>query len=122
MSNTNDLNVYRTISIMSIGIIVTMIILILYFPIFSGNYFYEIGTIMIFNGRAEDIPKGWALCNGQNNTPNLTNKFIVGSWSTEIPNIETLNDDKHYVGPGINPKYIKSVLANSEKMKARNNP
>ena len=106
MSNTNDLNVYRTVSIMSVGIIITTIILLIFFPIFSSNYLYEVGTIMIFNGRIEDIPKGWALCDGQNNTPNLTNKFIVGCWSSDIPTIESLNTDKNYVGPGINPKYI----------------
>ena len=35
-----------------------------------------IGTIIMFSG--EHIPDGWFLCDGNNNTPNLINKFILG--------------------------------------------
>ncbi len=34
------------------------------------------GLISMWSGI--DIPKGWALCDGTNNTPNLSGKFIVG--------------------------------------------
>lgn len=37
------------------------------------------GMIMIWSGSETDIPAGWALCNGQNNTPDLTDKFILGA-------------------------------------------
>ncbi|MFD2566064.1 hypothetical protein [Pseudotenacibaculum haliotis] len=36
-----------------------------------------IGLISMWSG--VDIPQGWALCDGTNGTPNLTNRFIVGS-------------------------------------------
>lgn len=38
-----------------------------------------IGSIIMFNGKAEEIPSEWAICDGTNGTPNLINKFIKGS-------------------------------------------
>ncbi|MBQ4820694.1 hypothetical protein [Aquimarina sp. MMG016] len=34
------------------------------------------GLISMWSGK--DIPSGWALCNGKDNTPDLSGKFIVG--------------------------------------------
>lgn len=38
-----------------------------------------IGSIIMFNGKAEEIPSGWAICNGENGTPNLIDRFILAS-------------------------------------------
>ena len=54
------------------------------------KHFFPYGSIIPFkgkitNGPAPDykvnfnVPIGWALCNGENNTPDLSNKFILGS-------------------------------------------
>ncbi|MEK4628117.1 hypothetical protein MKZ17_07910 [Solibacillus sp. FSL R7-0682] len=40
------------------------------------------GLISMWSGAVNTIPAGWALCNGQNGTPNLLNRFIVGAGST----------------------------------------
>lgn len=37
-----------------------------------------IGTIVIWSGTAEDIPSGWALCDGQDGRPDLRDKFVLG--------------------------------------------
>jgi len=37
------------------------------------------GGIIMWSGSIEDIPSGWALCDGDNDTPNLQNRFIVGA-------------------------------------------
>jgi len=38
------------------------------------------GTIVMWSNYLGDpIPVGWQLCNGTNNTPDLRNRFIVGS-------------------------------------------
>ncbi len=37
----------------------------------------EKGTIMLWNGG--EVPDGWLLCDGKNGTPNLVDKFILGS-------------------------------------------
>ena len=39
------------------------------------------GVIMMWYGDTTDIPAGWALCNGQNNTPNLSDQFVVAAGS-----------------------------------------
>ncbi len=50
----------------------------------SGNGTIPIGGIIMWSGAT--VPTGWALCNGQtvngSPTPNLQNRFIVGSGST----------------------------------------
>lgn len=37
------------------------------------------GAIMMWSGTIANIPTGWALCNGQNGTPDLQGRFIVGA-------------------------------------------
>ena len=36
------------------------------------------GLISMWSGSIATIPTGWSLCNGENGTPNLTDRFIVG--------------------------------------------
>lgn len=40
------------------------------------TYTLPIGSIIMFGGEPADIPEGWAICDGQNGTPNLIEKFI----------------------------------------------
>ena len=35
------------------------------------------GVIVMWSGRIQDIPQGWALCDGNNGTPNLTDRFVI---------------------------------------------
>lgn len=35
-----------------------------------------IGSIIMYNGLMSEIPEGWAICNGENGTPNLIGKFV----------------------------------------------
>lgn len=37
------------------------------------------GIIVMWYGDVANIPKGWALCDGKNNTPNLQGTFILGT-------------------------------------------
>lgn len=39
------------------------------------------GMIILWSGTTATIPTGWALCNGTNGTPNLTDRFVVGAGS-----------------------------------------
>ncbi|MDR0873366.1 MAG: hypothetical protein LBN27_07875 [Prevotellaceae bacterium] len=36
------------------------------------------GVIVMWSGSPTNIPEGWKLCNGQNGTPDLRGRFIVG--------------------------------------------
>lgn len=38
-----------------------------------------VGTIVIWSGTANDIPSGWALCDGQDGRPDLRDKFVLGA-------------------------------------------
>lgn len=35
-----------------------------------------IGTIVIWSGTSDDIPNGWHLCDGEDGTPDLSDKFV----------------------------------------------
>ena len=37
------------------------------------------GAILIWSGSVDAIPTGYVLCNGQNNTPDLRDRFIIGA-------------------------------------------
>jgi len=43
------------------------------------------GGIIMWSGAVANIPTGWALCNGQNSTPDLRDRFIVGAGSGYSP-------------------------------------
>ena len=43
--------------------------------------FLPIGSIIMFSGTMGEIPDGWAICNGENGTPNLIGKFIK-AWTS----------------------------------------
>ena len=45
----------------------------------STTFAVPAGGIIIWSGASSAIPTGWALCDGNNSTPNLTDKFVVGS-------------------------------------------
>lgn len=47
-------------------------------PVSSTNYLVPKGGIIMWSGAINDIPAGWALCNGDNGTPDLRGRFVVG--------------------------------------------
>ena len=36
------------------------------------------GAIVMWSGKISEIPTGWKICDGNNDTPNLSGRFIVG--------------------------------------------
>ncbi|MBN1814723.1 MAG: hypothetical protein JXA14_22980 [Anaerolineae bacterium] len=47
--------------------------------------FDDVGTIKMWGRSIDEIPYGWALCDGDNGTPDLTNRFIVGAGGSYSP-------------------------------------
>ncbi|WP_295445814.1 hypothetical protein [uncultured Thiodictyon sp.] len=43
------------------------------------------GGIIMWSGAVDAVPAGWALCNGQNSTPDLRGRFIVGGGGSYLP-------------------------------------
>ena len=44
----------------------------------SGIEAFVTGMIILWSGAADAIPSGFVLCDGNNNTPNLSGRFVVG--------------------------------------------
>lgn len=40
---------------------------------------FQKGMVMMFAGTMDEIPEGWALCDGNDERPNLIDRFILGS-------------------------------------------
>lgn len=38
-----------------------------------------LGAIVVWSGTAEDVPEGWSICNGENGTLDLRDKFVLGA-------------------------------------------
>ncbi len=58
--------------------------------------------IVKFEGSIVSIPSGWVLCDGNNGTPDLRNRFVVGAGDTYNPGITSgaINHDHDFVGDG----------------------
>ncbi|TFG97657.1 MAG: tail fiber protein [Calditrichales bacterium] len=50
-----------------------------------GNDLIPRGVIVMWSGILDSIPAGWAICNGDSGTPDLTNRFIYGVGTGEDP-------------------------------------
>ena len=60
------------------------------------------GIICLWYGAIVNIPAGWTLCDGNNGTPDLRDKFVVGAGSTYAVN-ETggnVNHNHPFTGDG----------------------
>ena len=47
----------------------------------SSSSLFVTGMIIIWKGSQNQIPTGWVICDGNNNTPDLRNRFIIGAGS-----------------------------------------
>ena len=57
----------------------------------SGNVeFYMVpkGGIILWSGAVNNIPPGWALCDGTNNTPDLKGRFVLGQGIIRENNVD----------------------------------
>ncbi|MCW7547433.1 phage tail protein [Photorhabdus sp. APURE] len=66
------------------------------------------GIIVMFSG--SDIPDGWALCDGKNDTPDLIDRFILGGKVSDI----NKNNGKKASGLFANNKQFKISTTNKE--------
>lgn len=48
----------------------------------SSSSAFISGMVILWSGSADNVPSGWALCNGENGTPDLRDKFVVGAGLT----------------------------------------
>jgi hypothetical protein len=67
------------------------------------------GGIIMWSGTLTSIPAGWVLCNGQNGTPDLRDRFIVGAGgayavkstggviTNNLSHSHTVNNHSHHI-------------------------
>ncbi len=48
--------------------------------------------IVLWSGAVVDIPAGWALCDGNNGTPDLRDRFVIGAGGTWAPDVNFLTN------------------------------
>lgn len=48
----------------------------------QDTFFIDPGLIVMWFGQSNEIPEGWALCDGSGGRPDLRDKFIVGAGDT----------------------------------------
>ena len=70
------LNINYNYILLIVIFILIIIIMLLFYKINQINL--PKGIIVSWYGSIEEIPKGWALCDGNNTTPDLRNRFIIG--------------------------------------------
>lgn len=69
---------------------------------YAASYtFIPQGGIIMWSGTLETLPAHWALCDGQNGTPDLRDRFIVGAGSHYTPGqtggaLTTAEDGEHH--------------------------
>jgi hypothetical protein len=42
------------------------------------------GSVIMWYGKAANVPSGWAICDGTQGTPDLTNRFVIGASTDDI--------------------------------------
>lgn len=74
---------------------------------------YESGDIKIHNGTLDDIPKGWALCDGQNGTPRICDRAVAGAGGKYVQNEEFGEDTQRPTKPSVSVSVSNHTLSNS---------
>ena len=75
------------------------------------------GSIIIWTGST--IPNGWAICNGENGTPDLRNRFLVGAGSDgalgSTGGSKTISTNGNYYGVGSSYSYVLTSVSEENR-------
>ena len=78
---------------------------------FAGSSGIPSGIICAWSGTVNNVPSGWVLCNGQNNTPNLSGRFILGYGGTYTTLKETGGEETHTLSEAEMPSHSHTARA-----------
>lgn len=82
----------------------------------NGKGIIPIGGIILFNGYSTDIPNNWQICDGSNNTPDLSNQFVFGSDTTITYHVRENSN------AATEPYYIFSDTSGGTALNSSSNP
>ncbi len=75
------------------------------------------GSIIIWTGST--IPDGWAICNGENGTPDLRNRFLVGAGSDgalgSTGGNKKISTNGNYYGVGSSYNYVLTSVSEENR-------
>ena len=75
------------------------------------------GSIIIWTGST--IPNGWAICNGENGTPDLRNRFLVGAGSDgalgSTGGNKKISTNGNYYGVGTSSNYVLTSVSEENR-------
>ena len=74
------------------------------FPVADVSSIIPSGIIVAWSGNESNIPSGWVLCNGQNNTPDLRGRFILGVSDSHAVN-STGGEETHTLSVNEMPRH-----------------
>jgi len=57
----------------------------MHIAVISAHQHEPAGFIKLYSGPAVAIPMGWALCDGEGDTPNLRDNFVIGAGTSYNP-------------------------------------
>lgn len=81
------------------------------------------GIICLWSGAVVDIPEGWHLCDGTEETPDLRDRFIVGAGSTYAPDdsggSSSHNHNAVAAGAHVHTLAVGTYIANSSPSGAK---
>lgn len=70
------------------------------------------GMIILWSGLIADIPKGWHLCDGTNDTPNLQNNFVVGAGASYV--VDATGGAVSHSHPITDPGHTHNLVVSEE--------
>jgi len=84
----------------------------------EGGDLIRKGMIILWYGNIASIPQGWALCDGNNGTPDLRNKFIIcanaddgGTAKTTITGVATQTGGSYLHTHTIGALFVTGILS-----------
>ena len=80
------------------------------FPVADVSSIIPSGIIVAWSGNESNIPSGWVLCNGQNNTPDLRGRFILGVSDSHTVN-STGGEETHTLSVNEMPRHNHTITA-----------
>ena len=80
---------------------------------FNDQTIFPSGGIIMWSGLIASIPTGWALCDGQNGTPDLRNRFVVGAGDNYNTN-DTGGEDFHTLNQDEMPSHGHTTLGSGQ--------
>lgn len=81
----------------------------------AAKSFFPVGGIVMWSGAVSAIPTGWKLCDGQNGTPDLRDRFIVGAGGAYNP-ADTGGEAAHTLTVDEIPSHDHSTTGTQEDM------